>query len=117
MAHLSHQIAQSGLHLGEAPVRIRPLREAFGDGSGWRAAEKRAALEIARVHKWNCIITRINLGPGKYKLIVKGGSTQIELPGEPGIRPEIDSGRFLELLSKTRLDHKLEAKIRKILKG
>ena len=117
MAHLSHQIAQSGLHLGEAPLRIRPLREAFGDGSGWRAAEKRAALEIARVHKWNCISTRINLGPGKYKLIVKGGSTQIELPGEPGIRPEIDSGRFLEMLSKTRLDHKLEAKIRKILKG
>ena len=51
MARLSHQIAQSGLDLGEAPARIRPLRELFGDGTGWRAAEKRAALEIARAQK------------------------------------------------------------------
>ena len=117
MARLSHQLAQSGLDLGEAPARTRPLRELFGDGSDWRAAEKRAALEIARAQKWDCISTRINLGPGQYKLIVKGGSTQIELPGEPRILPEIDAGRFLELLSRTHLDRKLEAKVRKRLQG
>ena len=117
MARLSHQIAQSGLDLGEAPPRIRPLRELFGDGAGWRVAEKRAALEIARAQRWDCISTRINLGPGEYKLIVRGGSTQIELPGEPGIRPEIDASRFLELLARSRLDHKLEAEIRKTLKS
>jgi len=117
MAHLSHRVAQSGLDLGEAPARTQPLRELFGDGSGWRAAEKRAALETARAQKWDCVSTRISLGPGSYKLTVKGGSTQIELPGEPGIHPQVNSDRFLELLSKTRLDHKFEVKIRKILKG
>ena len=117
MARLSHRLAQSGVDLGETPTRIRSLREVFGDSSAWRPAEKRAALEIARAQKWDCISTRINLSPGKYKLVVKGGSTQIELPGEPRIQPEIDSERFLELLSMTRLDHKFEAKIRKIVKG
>ena len=117
MARLSHLVAESGLDFGEAPARIRPLREFFGDGTGWRAAEKRAALEIARAQKWDCISTRVNLGPGKYKLIVKGGSTQIVLPGELAIRPEIDAAQFLELLSGARLDPKLEAQALRQLKG
>ena len=115
MAQLSHCIAQSGLDLGEAPPRISSLRELFGEGSGWQADENRAALELARAQKWNCIRTRISLRTGEYKLIVKGGSAQIELPGEPGIRPEVDSDQFLELLAKARLDNRLEATIRKIL--
>lgn len=59
MAHLSHRVAQSGLNLGEAPARTQPLRELFGDGSGWRPAEKRAALEIARAQKWDLSLIHI----------------------------------------------------------
>ena len=117
MARLSHRIAGTGLDLGEAPARVRPLRELFGDGSAWRAGEKSAALELARTQKWDCVHTRINLGPGEYKLTVRGGSTQIELPGEPGISPEIDPDRFFELLARTRLDHKIEAKVRGTFQG
>ena len=92
MARMSHRISGTGLELGEPPARIRPLRELFGDGSAWRAREKSAALGLARTQKWDCVHTRINLGPGEYRLTVKGGSTVIELPGEPRIEPEVDSG-------------------------
>ena len=117
MARLSHRIAGTGLLLGDAPPRVQPLREAFGDVSAWRRAEKSAALALARSQKWNCVHSRINLGPGEYKLTVRGGSTLIELPGEPRISPEIDTGRFFDLLGRTRLDHVSEAKVRKFLPG
>lgn len=115
MAALSHRIAGTDLHLGHPTPRVRPLREVFGDGSAWKSAEKSAALALARLQKWNCVHTRINLGPGEYKLTVRGGSTHIELPGEPRISPEIDTGRFFDLLARTRLDHVSEAEIRKSL--
>ena len=117
MAHLSHRIAGSGLDLGEFPPRVRPLRELFGDGSAWQSREKSAALELARACKWDCVHTRINLGPGEYKMTVRGGSTQIELPGEPRISPEIDISRFYDLLGGTRLDHQSAATIRGMLQG
>ena len=117
MARMSHRTAGSGLDLGDAPERVRPLRERLGDGSAWRAAEKAAALELVRMEKWDCINTRINLGPGEYKLTVKGGSTVIELPGAPKVEPEIDRVRFLELLAEARLDSATEAKVRKKLGG
>ena len=117
MAQMSHRSAGTGLDLGEAPVRVRPLRELFGDGSTWRSREKSAARELARAQKWDCVHTRINLGQGEYRLVVKGGSAHIDLPGEPKISPEIDLDRFFELLSAARLDHKTEAKIRGELRG
>ena len=117
MARLSHRIAETGLDLGEAPARVPPLRELFGDGPGWRAGENAAALELVRAQKWDCVHTRINLGPGEYRLTVRGGSTQIELPGEPRISPEVDRGRFLELLARTRLGHGIEARVRGKLKS
>ena len=115
MARLSHRIAGTGLELGEAPPRVRPLRELFGDGSTWRAREKSATLTLARTQKWDCVHTRIGLGAGEYRLVVKAGSTSIEVPGEPRISPEVDRDRFFELLSGARLDHATEAKVRKEL--
>lgn len=112
MARMSHRIAGTGLDLGRAPARVRPLRELFGDGSTWRSHEKSAALELARARKWDCVHTRISLGPGKYTLTVKGGSTFIDLPGEPRVSPEIDRDRFFELLVGARLDPDAEAKVR-----
>ncbi len=117
MAEMSHRIAATGVDLGEAPARPRPLRELFGDGGAWRARERSAALDLARAEKWGCVHTRINLGPGEYTLTVKGGSTQIQMPGEPRIVPEVDVARFFELLSNARLDPETEAKIRKRLSG
>ena len=117
MAQMSHRIAGTGLDLGEAPARVRPLRELFGDGATWRAGEKSAALELSRAQKWDCIHTRINLGPGEYRLTVKGGSTVIELPGEPRITPEIDPERFFPHLECARLDPETEARVRGKLPG
>lgn len=117
MARTSHRMAGTGLDLGPAPARVRPLRELFGDGSTWRSREKSAALELVRARKWDCVHTRISLGPGEYTLTVKGGATYIDLPGEPVISPEIDRDRFFESLAGTRLDHETEAKIRGKLGG
>ena len=112
MAKMSHRIAGTGLDLGEPPARVRPLRELFGDGTTWRAGEKSAALELSRARKWDCVHTRINLGPGEYRLTVKGGSTLIDLPGEPRITPEIDPERFFALLEGARPDPETETRVR-----
>ena len=117
MASLSHRIAGAGLDLGEAPPRVRPLRELFGDGSTWRSREKSAAQALAKARKWDCVHTRISLGAGEYRLVVKAGSTYIEIPGEPRISPEVDLERFFESLAGARLDYATEAKIRKMLGG
>lgn len=115
MARLSHRIAGTGLDLGDAPPRPRPLRELFGDGSTWRPREISAALALARAQKWDCVHTRISLGAGEYRLLVKAGTTSIEVPGEPRISPEVDRDRFFELLSGARVDHATEAKVRREL--
>ena len=119
IARLSHRIAGTGLELGEAPPRVRPLRELFGDGSTstWRSREKSAALALARTQKWDCVHTRVSLGAGEYRLVVKAGTTSIEVPGEPRISPEVDRDRFFELLSGARVGHATEAKVRKELGG
>ena len=112
MARMAHRLAGTGLDLGESPARVRPLRELFDDGSAWRAREKAAALELARMREWECIHTRISLGRGKYTLTVEGASVHIELPGEPGIVPEIDRTRFFDCLASMPLDPKAEQKVR-----
>ena len=117
MARMAHRTAGTGFDLGPAPGRVRPLRERFGNGSSWRSRERAAALELARARKWDCVHTRIVLGPGEYTFTVKGGSTYIDLPGEPRISPEIDRVRFFELLAGARLDHDAEAKVRGKLGG
>ena len=117
MARTAHRIAASGLDLGEPPRRVRPLRELFRESSAWRARERAAALELARSQRWDCVRTRIGLGPGEYTLTVKGGSTYIDVPGEPRISPDIDQARFYESLAELRLDHQTEAKIRRKLGG
>ncbi len=117
MAQMSHRIAGTGFDLGDPPARVHPLREQFGDGSAWSASEKAAALELARLQKWDCIHTRISLRPGKYSLTVKGGSAHIDLPGEPKYSTRIDAERFFDLLAAARLDPKTEAKVRAKLPG
>ena len=114
MAVLAHGIAGSGIDLGEPPVRIRPLREIFGDGSAWRSGQKSAALLLARTQKWDCVHTRIKLRPGEYRMTVASGSTCIDLPGEPDVSPEINVGLLLRSLAEARLDHETEARVREL---
>ena len=117
MARLSHCLAGTEIALGDAPPRIRPLRELFSDCASWRARERTAALTLARECKWDCIIARVGLRSGEYKLTVKANSTTIEVRGEPRVVPEVEPGRFYELLASTRLDHSTEAKVRKAFRG
>ena len=117
MARLSHRIAGTGLDVGEAPARVRPLRELFGDGSAWGSRERAAAGTLAKAQKWDCVHTRIRLRQGEYKLTVAGGSTYIDLPSEPDVSLEIDLERFFQSLAGTRLDHGTEAKVRKEIGG
>ena len=117
MAQKAHRIAGTQLNLGRVPAMPTPLRELLGDGANWRARERAAALELARLYKWNCVRTRINLSPGEYKLAVKHGSTYIELPGTPKIAPEIERDQFISQLANTRLDGQTETKIRRMLQG
>ena len=117
MAQMAHRLAGTELDLGDAPTMPTPLRELFGDGANWRARESATALELARLHQWDCVHTRITLTPGEYKLSVKGGSTYLEIPGMPKITPEVDRDRFLSLLANVRLDGATEAKVRRTLQG
>ena len=117
MAQMSHRIAGTGFDLGDPPARVRPLRERFGDGSAWSGSEESAALELARLQKWDCTHTRISLGSGEYTLTIRGGSLHIDLPGEPRYSPRIDAERFFDLLAAARLDPKTEAKVRAKFRG
>jgi len=117
MAQLAHRLAGSELDLGDAPATPVPLRQLFGDDAHWRAKERAAALELARLHRWDCVHTRITLAPGEYNLSVKGGSTHIEVPGIPKLAPEVDRDRFLSLLANARLDSETETKVRRTLRS
>ena len=117
MAQMAHRLAGTQLDLGRAPAVPTPLRELFGDRADWRARERAAALKLVHLCKWDCVRTRINLGPGEYKLTIKHGSTYIELPGTPKIDPEIERDQFISLLANTRLDRETEAKIQRMLRS
>ena len=117
MARISHRIAGTELELGDPPARTRPLRELFIDGSDWRSSGKSAALGLARTQKWDCVDTRISLGRGEYRLSVRGGSAHIDMAGEPKISPQVDIVKFSNHLRKSRLDPRVEAKVRKSLRS
>ena len=108
MARMAHRIAGTELSLGESPPRIRTLREALGENP-------RAALDLARWQKWDCIHSRISLGRGEYRLVVEGGSAHVDLAGEPKVDSRVDLAKFLQYLGRSRLDPKAELKVRRSL--
>ena len=116
MARLAHRMADTDLDLGPIPPRVRPLRELLGGSDGWRTRERFAALELSRACKWDCVSTRVSFAKGEYRLTVSGGSVHIDLPGEPRIAPKIDGDLFFEYLANRRVDSRVEAKVRKLLR-
>ena len=116
MARLAHRMAGTDLDLGPCPPRVRPLRELFGQSDSWGTRKRFAALELSRACKWDCVSTRVSFAKGEYRLTVSGGSVHIDLPGEPRIAPKIDRDLFFEYLANGRVNSRVEAKVRKLLR-
>ena len=98
MATMCHRMTGSGIDLGPAPERARPIAEQFlGD---WNAELQQAALRLARDQRWNCIRTRVTLGQGDYRLLVTRAGTEIVFEGEPkAVASEPDQRKFLRCLA------------------
>lgn len=116
MAQMAQRLAGADLDLGESPPRVQPLRELFGDASSWGPRESRAALELARANRWDCVRTRISLSRGDYTLTVEGGAAHIEVPGEPRIAAEVDPDRFFACLAGSPASCDRESKVRGMLR-
>ena len=113
MAALAHRRDESGCELGSEPLRVRPLREIFGDPSSWGRAEEEAALRLANELKWkDCYRTTVTLDRGSYQLRIEGGSVYIDCPNRPRVDTRLDRDRFFAHLAQSRIDATLEAKIR-----
>ena len=112
MASMAHRMAGTELSLGESSPRIRTLRELL-----MLDQNSSAALDLARRLKWDCIRTRISLGRGKYQLVVAGGSAHVDMAGEPKVDSRVDPARFLRYLAESRLDPKVESKVRGSLRS
>lgn len=98
MAAMSHRIASTGIDLGPAPERTRPIAEQFlGD---WDPVRSEAALRLAQDQNWDCIQTRVTLGHGDYRLIVTRSGTEIVFQGQPNaVASEVDRHQFLRRLA------------------
>lgn len=117
MAALVHRLDESGFDLGEAPPRVRPLRELFGDPAQWDVKTEKAAVRLARALKWNCIRTTVSLGRGRYQFRIEGGSAHIDFEGEPKVVTRVDRDRFLEALAGERIDSRVDQAVRRDLGG
>lgn len=118
MAAMSHRMTSTDLDLGLPPPRPLPLRELFLPGQkGWSAAQKDAALVLARECKWGCIQTRISLGKGDYRLVLDGSGMHIIVAGEAkAVVTEVDREQFLVALANTPIPDKQDRKVRDLLK-
>lgn len=115
MAALAHRHWQTGLDLGPAPERVRPLRELFGPSEGaWNKSQQAGALALARGMGWSQIMqTCISLGKGSYRLQVDGRGAHILLDGEvKAVTTEIDRVGLFAGLAEAVIPIKLDTQIR-----
>ena len=115
MAQMAQRLGGTDLDLGDRPPRVQPLRELFGDGSSWGPRESRAALELARANRWDCVRTRISLPRGDYTLTIEGGAAHIDVPGEPRVAAQVDPDRFFACLAGGPARPDKESKVRGML--
>ena len=116
MAAAAHRLAGTGVILGEAPPRCRPLREVFSSRSKWRQVDRDAAVLLARKSGWDCIETVVRLGNGEYRLHVDRSGLQLVLKGEPkSVFTDIDRSRFFTRMASARISLQLESKVREMI--
>jgi len=101
MVDLAHRMADTGVTFGEAPERPKFLRERFvANGVPFGKIERRAAVEVARKKKWECLRTVVVLGKGDYRMKVDGRGMHIEFEGDAkSVETTVDEERFLEHLA------------------
>jgi len=115
MAALAQRHQQSGVDLGPAPERVRPLRELLGPrGNPWIKTQQAGALTLARGMGWSQVMqTRISLGKGDYRLQVDGRGAHILLDGEVrAVSTEIDRDGFFARLAEAAIPVRLDAAVR-----
>lgn len=118
MAAMAHRLQHSGLELGPAPPRVRPLRELLSAGDAdWSKQQREAALTLVREMGWQALLrTRISLGKGDYRLQVDGRGLHLVLDGDvKAVRTEVDPARLLRQLVSVEVPTKLEARVRDML--
>ncbi len=116
MAALAHRLDGSGFALGEPPERLRSLRERF-QAEEWGSRERNAALALTRALKWPCIRSRLSLAKGTYSMTIEGGRAHFEFAGEAPVETWVDRADLLDRLARSRIDPKLEARVRNTLDG
>lgn len=115
MADLTHRLGETGISLGGAPPRCRPLREVFACHPTWRKSQREAAVLLARKSGWKCIRTTVRLGSGEYELHVDRSGMLLFLDGEPkAISVDVQAESFLEHLAQSFVSPALDAEVRKM---
>ena len=114
MAIIAHHQSQTGLKLGDSPLRCQSLRELFM--GNWNGRQKQAARTLVKRQGWNCFQTTIYLADGQYELRGTRGGVKLLFEGEPkSITVEVDPRRFFLDMSNDRIAIRTEKEIRKIL--
>ncbi len=119
MAQLSQEHQGSGLDFGPPPPRPVCLRELFapGDDQTWNAKQKKAALELARKSKWDCLETHIHIGKGDYPLRIDGRGMHLVFQGDVKVETVVKQDNFFDKLASEGISKTLENKIRKMAKS
>ncbi len=115
MAALAQWQRQTGLDLGPAPERVRPLRELLAPREGaWGKAQQTGALSLARGMGWGQVMqTRISLGKGDYRLQIDGRGAHLLLAGEvKAVTTEIDREGLFARLAEAAIPARLDAQVR-----
>ena len=114
---MSHSLAENYLQFGDAPARPISLRELLRD-LPWKKPQHEAALLLARKCQWDCIVTRVSLGKGEYRLEVDGQGVHFVLAGEPkAVKTEADYETVLKQIGEKPLPEKIEIAARALLKA
>jgi len=120
MAAMAHRLQDSGLDLGPAPPRVRPLLELLEPKeSGWTQRQRDGALRLARGMNWRGVLkTRISLGKGDYRLRVDARGAHLLIDGDvKAVDTEVDPDLLLESLAKASIPPKIEADVRSTLEA
>ena len=107
------------LSLDQTPPRPMPLRELLiGSGGTWSEARNTSMAKVAGRIGWqDCVVSRIRLSPGQYRLNVSADGIEVVVRGD--IRPpvvDIDKGGLLKKISQwPPMPRDVESEVRAVL--